>query len=59
MLFSSPVFLFLFMPLLLLLYWSVPRAARNGVLLLAVEETPEDQRSPRASPCCATPPGSC
>lgn len=35
MLFSSPVFLFLFMPLLLLLYWSVPRAARNGVLLLA------------------------
>ncbi|RJF75956.1 MBOAT family O-acyltransferase [Rhodopseudomonas palustris] len=35
MLFSSPVFLFLFLPLLLLLYWSVPRPARNAVLLVA------------------------
>lgn len=35
MLFSSPVFLFLFMPLLLLLYWSAPRSWRNGILLVA------------------------
>uniref|UniRef100_E6VKA7 Probable alginate O-acetylase AlgI n=1 Tax=Rhodopseudomonas palustris (strain DX-1) TaxID=652103 RepID=E6VKA7_RHOPX len=35
MLFSSPVFLFLFMPLLLLVYWSVPRPLRNSVLLVA------------------------
>ncbi|MBI5130851.1 MAG: MBOAT family protein [Rhodopseudomonas palustris] len=35
MLFSSPVFLFLFMPLLLLCYWSVPRPLRNAVLLVA------------------------
>jgi len=35
MLFSSPVFLFLFMPLLLLGYWSAPRPLRNAVLLLA------------------------
>ena len=35
MLFSSPVFLFLFMPLLLLCYWSVPRSLRNAVLLVA------------------------
>jgi alginate O-acetyltransferase complex protein AlgI len=35
MLFSSPVFLFLFMPLLLLCYWSAPRSLRNGILLVA------------------------
>ncbi|AVT81484.1 MBOAT family O-acyltransferase [Rhodopseudomonas palustris] len=35
MLFSSPVFLFLFMPLLLLVYWSVPGPLRNSVLLVA------------------------
>jgi alginate O-acetyltransferase complex protein AlgI len=35
MLFSSPVFLFLFMPLVLIGYWSVPRAFRNSILFLA------------------------
>jgi alginate O-acetyltransferase complex protein AlgI len=35
MLFSSPVFLFLFMPLLLIGYGIAPRALRNSVLLLA------------------------
>ena len=35
MLFSSPVFLFLFLPLLLALYWVAPQALRNAVLVLA------------------------
>ena len=35
MLFSEPVFVFLFLPLLFLVYVVVPRAARNAVLLLA------------------------
>ena len=35
MLFSSPVFLFLFLPLVLALYFAAPRAARNLLLLLA------------------------
>jgi len=35
MLFSEPVFVFLFLPLLLLVYVVIPRAARNTVLLLA------------------------
>ena len=35
MVFSSPLFLFLFLPLVLGLYYSVPRPARNGVLVLA------------------------
>jgi alginate O-acetyltransferase complex protein AlgI len=35
MLFSSPVFLFLFLPLVLALYAIAPRALRNGLLLIA------------------------
>jgi alginate O-acetyltransferase complex protein AlgI len=35
MLFSEPVFVFLFLPLLLLLYRLAPRPARNTLLLLA------------------------
>jgi alginate O-acetyltransferase complex protein AlgI len=35
MVFSSPVFLFLFLPLVLAIYFVAPRAARNGVLLVA------------------------
>jgi alginate O-acetyltransferase complex protein AlgI len=35
MVFASPVFLFLFLPLVLAAYFGVPRAARNGVLLAA------------------------
>jgi len=35
MVFSSPLFLFLFLPVALALYFGVPRAARNTVLLLA------------------------
>jgi alginate O-acetyltransferase complex protein AlgI len=35
MLFSEPVFVFLFLPLLFLVYVVVPRAARNTILLLA------------------------
>src|SRR4051794_40040319 len=35
MVFSSPTFLFLFLPLTLLVYLSVPAAWRNGCLLVA------------------------
>ncbi|HXS16319.1 MAG TPA: hypothetical protein VN764_03975, partial [Polyangiaceae bacterium] len=35
MVFSEPTFLFLFLPLVLLAYFSSPRALRNGVLLAA------------------------
>lgn len=35
MVFSSPVFLFLFLPIVLGLYFLGPKAARNGVLLVA------------------------
>ncbi len=35
MLFSSPIFLFLFLPILVSLYFLVPRGLRNPVLLLA------------------------
>ncbi len=35
MVFASPIFLFLFLPLTLAAYFVVPRAARNGVLLVA------------------------
>ena len=35
MVFASPVFLFLFLPLTLLAYFALPRAWRNGVLLVA------------------------
>src|SRR5215813_7149861 len=33
--FASPVFVFLFLPAVLLPYWLAPRAARNALLLLA------------------------
>jgi alginate O-acetyltransferase complex protein AlgI len=33
MVFSSALFLFLFLPLTLIAYWVAPRAARNGILL--------------------------
>jgi alginate O-acetyltransferase complex protein AlgI len=35
MIFASPIFLFFFLPLVLLAYYAFPRAARNAVLLLA------------------------
>ena len=35
MVFSSVVFLFVFLPLVLLLYYIAPKAVRNGILLLA------------------------
>jgi len=35
MVFSSPLFLLLFLPLTLLAYYALPRRARNGVLLVA------------------------
>ncbi|MCX7818388.1 MAG: MBOAT family protein [Kiritimatiellae bacterium] len=35
MVFSSPIFLFVFLPVLLAVYFAAPRAARNTVLLLA------------------------
>lgn len=35
MVFASPIFLFFFLPLTLAAYFSVPRAARNAVLLVA------------------------
>src|SRR3954451_17799791 len=35
MLFSSPLFLFLFLPVVLLAYFAVPRALRNPFLVLA------------------------
>jgi alginate O-acetyltransferase complex protein AlgI len=35
MVFASPIFLFLFLPLTLVAYFAVPRGGRNGVLLVA------------------------
>src|SRR5262245_44427980 len=35
MVFASPIFLFLFLPLTLAAYFALPRAWRNGVLLVA------------------------
>ena len=35
MVFASPIFLFLFLPLTLAAYFAFPRAWRNGVLLVA------------------------